>query len=1053
MRTRPLFHLSSICLFTLALSLIPVDGFSASASESKRGDDAQRERLLRESAARSDTAIDFDAQASVKRDAQIAQLQKIIPRIEGEPRADLLFRLAELWWEKSRIEARQAILRYDAAMSAWLDSGESKGEPEPRLAAFLKESELFRHEALRTYRDILDRHPTYARRDEVLFADAYNKAELGRRGEAIQGYVALLTEFPSSRFAGDAQVQLGEHYFEQNQLQKAREAYEQALGSGNPSLRSFARYKLAWCDYNAGDDAAAIARLKEVVVEARAGQGETGQRREALNDIVLGFARLDATDEAMAYLQAEASEAEARRLIARLAALLLEAGHHTSARKAFGWLIESNPNDPRCPEHQRAIITSLEGERERGRVQEELRRLAENYGPKSAWAAANAGDTVALERAAEIAESAMRTLVTDYHGEAQRTKSIETYAIARDIYRDYLDLFPDSPRASELRFFYAEILWALGEFEAAGPQYAEVARRDPNGEFTRLAAYDAMLCYERLVDIEHGKAKRTALKQGARVDERQRKADLKKGEKAALLKNTGTGEGEAAEALTSFEAALVEAIDRFVERFPGDEDAIGARYKAAFLLYERHHDVAAARRLGDIIEASPRDAFSRKAVELSLNLLERRAAWRELHELARKFRVNAALVGTDAKFGARLQELSEASLYKHLDEQVLAREGRTAEAAQGFSDLAKAFPESKYAPQALFYALALRTELVELDQAIELGTSLLSTYPNATRPDGQTLVPETWRRLAKLHEQRADLEQAADAIERSIELTLVKPDDALADALLDAALYREGLGHLERAARHAQTFVDRFPERPKAPAMALKAAGLDPSIDALRRAREKFGARLTPVQKCLALAAELRLMRRPDREADRRLSELLTAFEALPADQKTDRDVLNAVAGARFEALEPEWQHFEQIDFTQPQTRRLKAALVDKAQRLESLEKRYLELIALGAEDWTLAALTRLGQLSADFAQKLLDSPDPPELSPEELDIYRGELEARAFPLEEKAIQAFEAALAKAFELELYDRWVIEAGDALNRLRPGTLPPSRSTREMKGDLE
>lgn len=1108
MHLRPLFFFGSVRprpaflpVLALGVAIVLASDLALGAPPPANGDEALRQRLLRETTPRSD--IDYDLQAAAKRDAQIAQLQKIIPRVEGEPRAELLFRLAELWWEKGKIEARAAILRYDEAMAAWLGGGEAKGEPEPRLATFLKESELFRHEALRTYRDILDDHPGYARRDEVLFADAYNKAELGRREEAIAGYVELLRAFPGSRFAGDAQVQLGEHYFESNQLQKAREAYGQALDSPNASLRNFARYKLAWCDYNAGDDEAAISKLKEVVADARGGRGTADQRREALGDLVLGFARLDAIDEAMRYFEAEASESEARHLIARLAGLLLDAGHPKSARRAYGWLIATAPDDPRGPEYQRAIVDAFESERERGRVQEELRRLALDYGPRSDWAKANAGDAAALARAYEITEAAMRALVTDYHQEAQRTKSVETYRLARDIYRDYLDHFGGSRMALEMRFFYAEILWALGEFEAAGPQYAAVATQADGGELARVAAYDAMLCFEKLVDIERGRAKRVAVREGQRVDEKRRKADLKRGDKAALLGRVspGAGQGGEAEPLTDAERDLALSIDRFVQRFPNDQEAIAARYKAAFLFYERHHDVEAARRLGDIIEAGPTDAWSRKAVELSLGLLERRAAWRELHDLARKFRSNAALVGADEAFGARLQEISEASLYKHLDEVVLGRERKKAEAAQGFVDFAEAYPRSRYAPQALFYALLLRTELSELDVALDLGTALLARYPDAARADGSNLVAETWRRIAKLHERRADIGRAAEAVETYLDLALppfharvealastkASPADAppaqgaeeaaaIGDALLDAVLYRDHLGsrdlaNLDRALTHARRFLDLFAERAEAPDLALKIAALqielsqmpaaiarlpmnrqrniEPSdmraraLESLRTARETFEARLTPVQRFLAQASEHQLLSQSTEArwqalAPKRIAGLTAAFEGLTADERAGRDVLNAMAGARFTALEPEWRRFEKIDFTD--LRRLKRALADKVQRLEALERDYLAVIALGSEAWTLAALTRLGQLYRDFAQKLLDSPDPPELSPEELDLYRSELENRAFPLEEKAIQAFEAAIAKAFELTIYDQWLLAAEDELNAIRPGTYP-------------
>ena len=75
----------------------------------------------------------------------------------------------------------------------------------------------------------------------------------------------------------------------------------------------------------------------------------------------------------------------------------------------------------------------------------------------------------------------MRVMVTDYHQEAQKTRQVETYRLARDIYKQYVDAFAtsDDPEfvsdsAFNMRFFYAEILWTLEEWDAAAAQYDAV---------------------------------------------------------------------------------------------------------------------------------------------------------------------------------------------------------------------------------------------------------------------------------------------------------------------------------------------------------------------------------------------------------------------------------------------------------------------------------------------------------------------------------------------------------------------------------------------------
>jgi hypothetical protein len=51
--------------------------------------------------------------------------------------------------------------------------------------------------------------------------------------------------------------------------------------------------------------------------------------------------------------------------------------------------------------------------------------------------------------------------------------------------------------------------------------------------------------------------------------------------------------------------------------------------------------------------------------------------------------------------------------------------------------------------------------------------------------------------------------------------------------------------------------------------------------------------------------------------------------------------------------------------------------------------------------------------------------------------MYRGELETLALPLEDKATEALEKALEKAYELGVYSQWTLAAQDQVNRFRPG----------------
>ena len=132
-------------------------------------------------------------------------------------------------------------------------------------------------------------------------------------------------------------------------LEKARKAYLEALKSTSPKIHSFAQYKLAWCDYNAGDYQGAITRFKDVIdyTEKMTQKGDKNALKgEALNDIVLSFVQIEATDEAIQYFESKTNKKRSHKLTQKLADVMAGSGKHDSAIKVYRRLIEGGPLEP-----------------------------------------------------------------------------------------------------------------------------------------------------------------------------------------------------------------------------------------------------------------------------------------------------------------------------------------------------------------------------------------------------------------------------------------------------------------------------------------------------------------------------------------------------------------------------------------------------------------------------------------------------------------------------------------------------------------------------------
>jgi tetratricopeptide (TPR) repeat protein len=988
--------------------------------------------------------------AEGKRQEAIRQLIELIPRYDdGDPeKPDLLFQLAEFYTEAYRHQYAREERAAEAAQAPRADH---------------RESDALRLKAVRIHEQILRDFQSYRRTDEVLFALASHLQDLGQTDEAVKRYRELIQRLGESRFVPDTHVQLGDHAFDRNDLAGARAHFSAALQSREPKIHSYALYKLAWCDYNARQYEQALKKLKDVV-EYAATQGKVlvDLRQEALADLVVIYTALDRPDEAMAYFRERAPPARVPRLTARLAGALVEAGREESGIALYRALLAEDPLRPEAPVLQKSIVGALAKLGRRAQVKEEARALAELYRPGGRWWQAHAGQRAVLREGFDAAEEALRDLSADLHKEAQETRQVETYRLARDLYRQYLDAFASSEdpewvadAAFNQAFFHGEVLWALEEWEQAAEAYDRVVRfsipaRDSAREvstesYRKNAAFNAVLAYNKLLAAERGR------------------------------REAGRAE------LTSVEQRLLAACDTYVRLFPGERAEIDIRYQAAILLHDRGHAEEAVKRFGEIIDRWPEDPRSERAADLTMHLLEARGAWEELARRSRQFLDNQRLARPGTPFARRVAGVVQGAQYKWIDEVIYKQQKDADRAAEEMLRYVAEFPRSAYADRALTYAMLILRDQGQLQRAVETGERVLQQYP------GSPLEPKARYTLATLYEQVADLPRSAQMYESFIQshdrqraaleqlrkrpkaeaeqiafqAALVEEATAwLPDAQLSAAQWWEGLGQSERAVAAYRAYRARFKDRPDAPQAQFAIGRLhakDRRWAEAARAFEAFeaahgrDARVKPEQLFLARAHRLEAYRalKAARQADRLQAELQKSFARLPAEARQDGAVLAAYAQARFWAVEPAWTEYAEISLRRVAT--LERDLDRKRRKLRDLEARYVEVVGLGVGEWGIASLVRIGLAYSDLAQNILRSPIPPGLDDEQQRLYRDGLSGLARPLEGLAAEALEKALGKAFELSIWSEWTLAAQEAFNQIRPGTYPAVRPVTYQRGE--
>ncbi len=116
-----------------------------------------------------------------------------------------------------------------------------------------------RAKAIGTYVRLVNDHPGYAQKDEVLFSLAHEYERGGDLSNARKAYYQLVTLAPHSRFVPFAYVDFGDIFFDEAQQDPekwalASAAYRRALEFPAPAniAYGYAWYKLAWVLENQG---------------------------------------------------------------------------------------------------------------------------------------------------------------------------------------------------------------------------------------------------------------------------------------------------------------------------------------------------------------------------------------------------------------------------------------------------------------------------------------------------------------------------------------------------------------------------------------------------------------------------------------------------------------------------------------------------------------------------------------------------------------------------------------------------------------------------------
>src|SRR5467141_3537546 len=742
-----------------------------------------------------------------------------------------------------------------------------------------------RAEAIARYRELLKKYPRAARLDEALFFLADTLQESGRDPEAVAAARELTRRFPRSPWAPASHVFVGEHLFDAARLDEALKEYRAAAEVPTDDVYPYALYKAAWCRFNQNAFGDAMKLFKRVVEGSeKSGDVNTGQlAREARRAYVLAYGRSGRPETAKDEFARKFGAQPGLRMLEQYAKLLFDTGRDPESQLVHRQLLALHADAPAAALDQtRLLILAQRGGKRRDLLSESKQLVEIVQRVRAAGQTTSVEQDERYEEANRLGEETLRNLAVQIHNEARKTDLEETWAAARALYAEYLVLFPKASDAYDLRFFYAELLYARDSKAEAAAQYETVVGQDmaasKPGRWLQKAAWSAVL------------ARNEAMLHG-RVEQKD------------------VGERRAQRALTADEKKLQAACSLYLKALPDGPHAVEVAFKAGRLEYLSGDYDAARAHLSWIALTHPDHELAEYAANLVLDIENLRGDWESVRRWALRFLEDRAL----AAHGTLMQDLKrveEQSAYALAD--ALTPDAKKADALLAF---VREHPRGQLTDKALFGAAAALSRIGRMDEALATRARVWKEQPHsALVPRALLASASDLAAIADLGEAAALLERYAAGYQRQRSLereqranpsrksapqSAVYEEEKAQSALQDAAVLREARGELRQALSDRSLALQLWDDAQDVDEQRFSRAQLRARLgETARAAKEKPALQIAAWRE----AARLFALARESGNAQWSWTELERVYRALPPKERENLpdDAFAAAADAHF---------------------------------------------------------------------------------------------------------------------------------------------------------
>ncbi len=899
---------------------------------------------------------ELDAGMTANRDNMLLRLGQLY----AEKYMELSFRETELFSsELAEMEKKKALDKTAKLLPPKIDNSRSQ--------SYLRDSLGLFHKLEKDY----PRHP---KMDEVLFFIGFVEMESGK-ADGIRYLDRVIRQYPRSRKFEEAVIYLADYYFDKTKFRDALAKYSILTHRAESPLFPYARYKIAWCDLNLNQPRKGLAGM-QAVVEMLNGATEKSKfnlREQALKDLVLFFAEVEAVDEATSYFADKVGRDRMLENLRLIADILRSKARDIPASKAYAKLLEEYPDNLESPNFALGLHDSLNRLGKTEQAISVMENAMRAYGEKSDWAKKY------LETKPTETKSALNALQTDgekaalfLHQSAQKSKNKNAYNYALRLYSALLSGFPNHPSRKNIHFYRAEVFYEQGKWIDAASSYMEAAKVPPKDKRTDEAVYSALESLDQM----------TA---------RQGKLERLTPEKAKTVNLDP-------EEIPDGEKRFIEVGNFYITEYPQGSRVVDVRFRVATIYYRRHHLDVAQAQLKEIAIKHPKHRSSQTAAHLVLDIYNAKKNYETLGKTAIEF-ANVKDLG-DAKFKEEMRQIIAEVGFKSIEK--LEAASKWSEAGDQYLGVYNANPNGPLAEKSLYNAVVAFEKAQEPVKASQATQTFVTKYPKSPYTEKLTLSQ------ARLAELQYDFETAQRLFGDFYKKFPKHPEAK--KALYNAAVFSELLEKNDTAATLYNQYLagNNVEKEKRAIQESLakiyrKQGQFDKMGVALRRLSRESRNSEDRLRYLADLARQYDLAGKLN-EKNGALKELRQQYEAAKG-VKVSGTTAYYVAESLFQAVAPKREKFAEVKLRFP-PEDLIYLMKRKEKLLAKLVESYEQILELGVPDWGVAVLFERANAFGDYANAFRNVTIPAkyagELKTEAENSLKAIYMARIKPVEEK---------------------------------------------------